>query len=127
MQAIHKRLRPINMERDVAEERPGKRMRGEQSDSSIENDSGYHTGDSNAGEEMDQAMDDKGVVLRTAWTTEDIILAEFMENLVCETRSMRMRDTEWYDDYGDTEWRCCKNPLCYRCGLIDMTEMDFHS
>eukprot|EP00972_Heterocapsa_arctica_P068962 10191190-Heterocapsa_arctica.AAC.1 len=73
---------------------------------------------------MDQAMDDNVSVLRTSWTTEDIIPAEFMENLVCEARSMRMRDTEWYDDYGDTEWRCCKNPRCYRCGLIDMTEMD---
>jgi hypothetical protein len=112
------------MERDVAEERPGKRMRGEQSDSSIENDSGFHTESSNAGEETAQETDDKGVVLRTAWNTEDIIPADFMDNLVCEARSKRMRDTELYEDYGDTEWRCCKNPLCYRCGLIDMTEMD---
>ncbi len=112
------------MERDVSEERPGKRMRGEQSDSSIENDSGFHTEGSNAGEVTDQDTEDKGVVLRTAWRIEDVIPADFLEILVGEGRSTRMRDTELYEDYGDTEWRCCKNPLCYRCGIIDMTEMD---
>jgi hypothetical protein len=117
------------MERDVAEERPGKRMRGEQSDSSIENDSGFQSEASNAGDMTELDMEDKDVVLRAVWSVEDIIPADFLENLVCEARSKRMRDTELYEDYGGADdttstWRCCKNPLCYRCGIIDMTEMD---
>ncbi len=95
------------------EERPGKRMRGEQSDSSIENDSGFHSEDSNAGEVTDLDTEDKDMVLRTVWSMEDVIPADFLENLVCEARSKRMRDTELYEDYGDTDtttatWRCCK-------------------
>jgi hypothetical protein len=35
-------------------ERPGKRMRGEQSDTSIENDIGYHTEDSNGKHRSDR-------------------------------------------------------------------------
>ena len=62
--------------------------------------------------------------VRSSWTTEDIIPAEFIEGLICEARSIRMRDTEWYDDFGDTAWLCCKSPCCYRCSLIDATEMD---
>jgi hypothetical protein len=125
VQAIHKRLFLIIMERDVAEERPGKRMRGEQSDSSIEDDSGYHTSNhSSSGEEMDYVEETIGMNARATWTMEDVIPAEFIEGLECQARSIRMRDTEWYDDFEDGVWRCCKNPCCYRCSLIDATEID---
>ena len=114
------------MERDVAEERPGKRRRGEQSDSDIEDDSGYHTSDhSSSGEEMDDAEEPMRMNARATWTMEDVIPAEFIEGLECQARSIRMRDTEWYDDFEDAVWRCCKNPCCYRCSLIDKTEIYF--
>jgi hypothetical protein len=124
VRAIHKGLFLIIMERDVAEGRPGKQRRGERSDSDIEEDSGYHTSGHSSSEDM-VVSEDPIMNTRVAWTAEDLVPASYIEGLECQARSMHFRDTEWVeDDFIDGSWRCCRNPCCYRCMLIDHTETD---
>jgi hypothetical protein len=82
------------MERDVEEERPGKRRREDQSASDIEDDSGYHTSHhSSSGEEEDYVEETMAMDGRTPWTMEDVISADYIEGLECQARSRRKRDT----------------------------------
>ena len=82
------------MERDVAEERPGKRRREDQRDSDIEDDSGYHTSHhSSSGGEEDYPEAMMNMEERTPWTREDIIPADYIEAMECQAISSHKRDT----------------------------------
>eukprot|EP00972_Heterocapsa_arctica_P041589 6131682-Heterocapsa_arctica.AAC.1 len=37
----------------------------------------------------------------------------------------RHKDTEWVEcNTGVGAWRICRNPICYRCDIIDKAEME---
>eukprot|EP00972_Heterocapsa_arctica_P080725 11895673-Heterocapsa_arctica.AAC.1 len=70
------------MERNVMEERPGKRRRADQRDSDIESDSGYHASHhSSSGEEEDHSETIMAMEESTPWTRQDIIPADYIEAL----------------------------------------------
>ncbi len=112
------------MERDVAEERPGKRRRQVQEESDTEDDSGYHSSHhSSSGKEEDYAEDAMNMEERTPWTREDTITAEYIEGLQCQAISGRDTELE-EDEAGKGSWTLCRNPCCYRCKLIELAELD---
>eukprot|EP00972_Heterocapsa_arctica_P039306 5789942-Heterocapsa_arctica.AAC.1 len=62
---------------------------------------------------------------RTPWTRQDIIPADYLEALECQMMSSSKKDTEWVEcSAGIGVWLICRNPNCYRCNVIEVTEMD---
>eukprot|EP00972_Heterocapsa_arctica_P012812 1883699-Heterocapsa_arctica.AAC.1 len=114
------------MERDVQETRPAKRRRGGQRDSHIEEDSDSffsHTNEESS--EGQSHHDDMMEEDRNVWTKQEIAPADFMEELECQMRTDTKSDTEWVEsNTGVGAWRICRNPICYRCDIIDKAEME---
>eukprot|EP00972_Heterocapsa_arctica_P067327 9936033-Heterocapsa_arctica.AAC.1 len=91
------------MERDVAEERPGKRRRF-QEESDTEDDSGYHSSHHSSSGNEDHLEEAMNMEERTTWTREDTITAEYIEGLQCHT--ITGRDIEVVEDEaGKGSWR----------------------
>eukprot|EP00972_Heterocapsa_arctica_P054789 8076614-Heterocapsa_arctica.AAC.1 len=70
------------MERDVTEERPGKRRRYPE-ESDTEDDSGYHSSHRSSSGKEDYVDDTMDTEERTTWTREDTITAEYIEEQKC--------------------------------------------
>eukprot|EP00972_Heterocapsa_arctica_P090403 13335784-Heterocapsa_arctica.AAC.1 len=62
------------------------------------------------------------------WTKNDVIPASYIEALECKMLTTSKTDTEWVKcNAGIGTWLICRNPNCYRCIVIEETEMEFFS
>eukprot|EP00972_Heterocapsa_arctica_P039081 5754599-Heterocapsa_arctica.AAC.1 len=62
---------------------------------------------------------------RTPWTMQDIISADYIEALECQSISGHKRDTLWIQcNAGMGQWQICRNPICFRCQIIDGSELE---
>eukprot|EP00972_Heterocapsa_arctica_P029709 4375083-Heterocapsa_arctica.AAC.1 len=62
---------------------------------------------------------------RTPWTRQDIIPADYIEALECQSISRHKRDTMWIQcNAGMGLWQICRNPSCFRCQIIDGSEVE---
>eukprot|EP00972_Heterocapsa_arctica_P089136 13143849-Heterocapsa_arctica.AAC.1 len=62
---------------------------------------------------------------RKPWAKHELVQAVYIEELDCQMMTERKMDTEWVDcNAGVGTWRVCRNPICYRCDIIDKAELE---
>eukprot|EP00972_Heterocapsa_arctica_P069672 10294945-Heterocapsa_arctica.AAC.1 len=57
---------------------------------------------------------------RRVWTKQEFAPPSYIEELECQMRTDTKSDTERVEcNAGVGAWRTCRNPVCYRCDIID--------
>eukprot|EP00972_Heterocapsa_arctica_P031983 4711591-Heterocapsa_arctica.AAC.1 len=62
---------------------------------------------------------------RKVWTKQEMLPASYIEELECQMMTDNKTDPDWLaDNAGVGAWRICRNPICYRCDIIDKAEVE---